>query len=314
MTIKQNGGVFGRNPTYNDIAAESVTAGQLNSLGAVVALGAGVFGDDVDVTGDIDSSGSVTLSGSLGIGTSSPSEKMEIYGDTPNLLINNTSETASGIMFQDAQAAGTQNAAIKYNSSSQQLGFSVDNAERISIDRYGSTYFGATKTLYNDTTGEQGVIIGGTGTVQISRNNATSILLNRQGSDGTILGFYREGVGRGGISVTTSATAYNTTSDYRLKENITPIQGAANIVMAMQPCTYTAKSDGLWYDGFLAHELQEVHPRAVLGEKDAIDEEGNPEYQTVDYSKLTPILTAALQEALKKIDDLEARLRVLEAG
>jgi hypothetical protein len=152
-----------------------------------------------------------------------------------------------------------------------------------------------------------------------------------------VVRIYRRGVQVGSISGTTSATSYNTTSDYRLKENITPVQGAADIVKAMQPVTYTFKSDGSWHDGFLAHELQELHPRAVIGEKDAmkdeeyevtpavLDEDGAvvteavmgtrsvPDYQGVDYSKLTPILTAALQEALNKIDALEARLTALEA-
>jgi hypothetical protein len=140
----------------------------------------------------------------------------------------------------------------------------------------------------------------------------------------------------GSISSTGSAVAYNTSSDYRLKENITPIQGAADIVKMMRPCTYTFKSDGSWADGFIAHEMQELHPQAVTGGKDAmqdeeyevspavVDDDGKeissavmgtrsvPDYQGVDYSKLTPILTAALQEALAKIDVLETRLSALE--
>ena len=147
--------------------------------------------------------------------------------------------------------------------------------------------------------------------LQASSNGGTSF--NRTASNGTAVSLRRAGVTVGTISVTGSATAYNTSSDYRLKENITPVQGAADIVKAMQPVTYTFKSDGSWHDGFLAHELQELHPRAVVGSKDAVDEEGNPEYQGVDYSKLTPILTAALQEALNKIDALETRLAELEA-
>jgi len=158
-----------------------------------------------------------------------------------------------------------------------------------------------------------------------------------------VVRIYRRGVQVGSISGTTSSTSYNTTSDYRLKENVTPVQGAADIVKAMQPVTYTFKSDGSWHDGFLAHELQELHPRAVVGEKDAMQDEeyevtpaveatfdaegveltpavpavmgtrSVPDYQQVDYSKLTPILTAALQEALNKIDALEARITALEA-
>ena len=169
-----------------------------------------------------------------------------------------------------------------------------------------------------------------------------SLTLNRHTTTGSVAQFYYSGSFKGSISVTGSATAYNTSSDYRLKENITPVQGAADIVKAMQPVTYTFKSDGSWHDGFLAHELQELHPRAVIGEKDAMkdeeyevtpaveatyDDEGVeltpavpavmgtrsvPDYQGVDYSKLTTILTAALQEALNKIDALETRLTALE--
>jgi hypothetical protein len=178
----------------------------------------------------------------------------------------------------------------------------------------------------------------------------------------------------GSISLNGSATTFSTSSDYRLKENITPVQGASDIVKAMRPVTYNFKADSTdWHDGFLAHELQELHPRAVTGEKDAMrdeeyevtpavyedviipaveavaeapavyDDEGVlvsemvpaveaqperteqrlvseavmgtrsvPDHQGVDYSKLTPILTAALQEALNKIDALEARLTALE--
>ena len=170
----------------------------------------------------------------------------------------------------------------------------------------------------------------------------TCMELDRTGSNGFVAAFQRSGTTVGNISVTASSTAYNTSSDYRLKENITSIQGASDIVKAMQPVTYTFKSDGSWHDGFLAHELQELHPRAVIGEKDAmVDEEYEvtpaveatydaegveltpavpavmgtrsvPDYQGVDYSKLTPILTAALQEALNKIDALEARVAALE--
>ena len=147
----------------------------------------------------------------------------------------------------------------------------------------------------------------------VNRNSAPPATFNRLGTTGTNLVFRHAGASVGSVSVTASATAYNTSSDYRLKENITPIQGAADIVKAMKPCTYTFKSDGSWHDGFIAHELQEFHPRAVIGEKDAVDADGFPDYQGLDYSKLTPILTAALQEAFNKIDDLEARLTALEA-
>ena len=110
----------------------------------------------------------------------------------------------------------------------------------------------------------------------------------------------------GTISVTTTATAYNTSSDYRLKENVHPMQNALATVAELKPVTYTWKADGSDGQGFIAHELQEVAPYAVTGEKDG------EQMQGVDYGKITPLLTAALQEALAKIEMLETRIAALE--
>ena len=171
----------------------------------------------------------------------------------------------------------------------------------------------------------------------IALANGVPLTLNRTGTDGTIMDFQKSGTSEGSISITTSATSYNTTSDERTKENITPISNALDILKVMRPCNYTAISDGVWYDGFLAHELQEVLPFAVKGtrgemqdevtviEPEVLDEEGTlvapaitettsvPKMMSVDYAKLTPILTAALKEALVKIENLEERLGALEA-
>jgi hypothetical protein len=111
----------------------------------------------------------------------------------------------------------------------------------------------------------------------------------------------------------TSGVLYNTSSDYRLKENVQPISNASAKIKFLNPVTYNWKSDGSDGEGFIAHELQVIIPHAVSGEKDAIDEDGNIKPQGVDYSRLTPMLTAALKEALEKIDALEARLAALES-
>ena len=109
-----------------------------------------------------------------------------------------------------------------------------------------------------------------------------------------------------------SAVYYSTSSDYRLKENIQPIENASSILMSLKPCLYEWKSDGVKDCGFIAHEVEEVYPYAVGGEKDAVNEDGSIDPQGMDYGKMTPILTAALQEALVKIDSLEARIKELE--
>jgi hypothetical protein len=114
------------------------------------------------------------------------------------------------------------------------------------------------------------------------------------------------GGGAGTISQTGAATVnYGSGSDYRLKENIQPMSGALSKVALLKPCTYTWKVDGTNGQGFIAHELQEVVPDAVVGEKDAVNEDGSIKTQMVDTSLLVATLTAAIQE-LKAIVDTQA--------
>jgi hypothetical protein len=89
--------------------------------------------------------------------------------------------------------------------------------------------------------------------------------------------------------------------------------GALQKVAQLKPCTYTWKVNGFEGQGFIAHELQEVVPDCVTGEKDAVDADGNPVYQGVDTSFLVATLTAALQEAHGLIKDLQSRVIALEA-
>jgi hypothetical protein len=116
----------------------------------------------------------------------------------------------------------------------------------------------------------------------------------------------------GTISVSGSTTTYGTSSDYRLKENIAPMTGALAVVSALKPCTYTWKADGSDGQGFIAHELQEVCPLAVTGEKDAVNEDGSIKPQGIDTSFLVATLTAAIQEQQTLINNLTTRLNALE--
>ena len=113
----------------------------------------------------------------------------------------------------------------------------------------------------------------------------------------------------GSISTNTSATAYNTSSDYRLKENVVDLDNAIDRLrqLPVRRFNFIADPDTL-VDGFLAHEVQDIVPEAITGEKDAVDDEGNPVFQGIDQSKLVPLLTAALQEAISEIESLKARL------
>jgi len=126
---------------------------------------------------------------------------------------------------------------------------------------------------------------------------------------GTIATIYSDTAVVGSITVTASATAYTTSSDYRLKENVVPLTGAADRLNQLQVRRFNFIADpNNTVDGFIAHEAQAVVPECVTGTKDEVDADGNPVYQGIDQSKLVPLLTAALQEALQKIETLEQRL------
>ena len=105
----------------------------------------------------------------------------------------------------------------------------------------------------------------------------------------------------------TTGVLYNIVSDYRLKESIVPISGGLARVNALKPSVYNWKSDGSTGEGFLAHELAEVVPFAVTGEKDAVDKDGKIKPQGIDMSRVVPILVAAIQELTARVQTLEAR-------
>lgn len=125
--------------------------------------------------------------------------------------------------------------------------------------------------------------------------------------------FFNSSTAVGTITCTTTSTAYNTSSDYRLKENIVPMESSIIRLKELSPCRFNFINEpSKVVDGFIAHEVQEIIPEAVTGVKDELDYDGTPKYQGIDQSKIVPLLTAALQEAISKIEELENRLSILE--
>ena len=117
----------------------------------------------------------------------------------------------------------------------------------------------------------------------------------------------------GNIAINDSSTAFNTSSDYRLKENEVNITDGIDRLKELKPYRFNfIRNPSEVVDGFFAHEVSPVVPESITGSKDAVDEEGKPDYQGIDQSKLVPLLTAALQEAVAKIEALEARVATLE--
>jgi len=123
----------------------------------------------------------------------------------------------------------------------------------------------------------------------------------------THIAFCTNGTVRGSIDANNATLTYGTVSDYRLKENVQPILNALTRIAALKPSTYKWKDSGTDGEGFIAHELAAVVPLAVIGQKDAVNEDGSIKAQQIDLSKVVPILVASIQELTARVQTLEAR-------
>jgi hypothetical protein len=207
----------------------------------------------------------------------------------------------AGALVLNGSGNGNQKIVVQGTTNSY-IQFFTSNSESMRLDS-GNLLVGTTTTDGTNTGGFALLTPATSSQLYIGHISGT-------GSGAAYLAFNYNGTGIGSISQSgTTAVAYNTTSDYRLKENVVPIAGALAKVAALKPCTYTWKSapDEIG-EGFIAHELAEVCHQAVTGEKDAVDEDGNPKYQGIDTSFLVATLTAAIQEQQALITSLTARL------
>ena len=266
-------------------------------------------------------------SGNLGVGTTSPGQKLHVENSvnssTWTKISNGNSGTgaAAGILFgtdqgdagalsQNSSNAGygtAANAVRLRNLLNAPITFETNNAERARITSGGELLVGTQNAIVWNTTNE-GVAISGVA-IQASRSNDISLLLNRIGSDGDIQLFARQGLTVGTISVTTTATAYNTSSDYRLKDNPQPLTNSGAFIDALKPKTWDWKADGSKGVGFIAHEAQEVSPSSVVGAKDAVDADGKPVMQAMEYGSAEFIanIIAELQSLRARVAQLEAK-------
>jgi hypothetical protein len=248
----------------------------------------------------------IDSSGNLGIGTTSPTQKITANGSI-RLTGNsgNFNETGAQMDSYDGLRLAS------YISTGSAIQFLTNasggnTAERARIDSSGNLLVGTTSqiavtssrvNILNVNEGLSGLTIGNSS----GSGNTNCILFNN--SNGIV----------GTIRTNGSATAYNTSSDYRLKNTIAPMTGALAKVALLKPCTYKWNVDGTDGEGFIAHELAEVVPDCVSGAKDAIDENGNPVHQGIDTSFLVATLTSAIQEQQALITTLTQRITALEA-
>jgi len=250
----------------------------------------------------------VDTSGNVGIGTSSPGYKLDVSATSFIAASVSTSYSGAG-NIRIADASTTSASAPYVGSVGNNLTFGrLGTAEYVRIDSSGNLLVG--KTTSSTSTGAGLVLYGqstisGYGRIDYVKTNSGTNTANEFSYNGTPVGT---------ITYSNTATAYNTSSDYRLKNTIAPMTGALAKVAALKPCTYKWNADGSDGEGFIAHELQAVVPQCVTGEKDAVDAEGNPQYQGIDTSFLVATLTAAIQEQQAIITALTARVEALESN
>ena len=243
-------------------------------------------------------------------------------GESTALQIHSSSTTYGGIYFGDVADRTDANSyvgSIQYKHGDDYMDFRTNGSERMRITSAGNVGIGTTspdRLLHVSKAGPD--VARFTQHTNNQGSNHACISLLHAAATASAQGVGMVFVNASGTDVGSirfgSSTSYNTSSDYRLKENVVAISDAITRLKTLKPSRFNFKIDkDTTVDGFLAHEVTAV-PEAITGTKDEVDSDNNPIYQAIDQSKLVPLLTAALQEAIAKIEALETKVAALEAA
>ena len=279
-----------------------------------------IQGSDIYI-GDASSNHRIILraNGNVGIGTTDPQDLLHLDDPDDDCVLNLDTATASKnsiIKFSDPDAQGR--GFLQYAHSDDSFRTIVAGAERMRITAAGDLYFGQT----SGSVANVGTILQANGRNFFMASTTSEAIMhtyNNTSNSGAkyIISFRQNNTEVGSIEVGSSSTALVGSSDYRLKENVDYTWDATTKLKQLKPCKFNWIVDdtNTLVDGFLAHEVQDIVPEAIFGEKDAVytaeDEanglgvEGKPNFQGIDQSKLIPLLVKTIQE-------LEARLKTLE--
>ena len=256
-------------------------------------------GTNNDITIDPDGTGdTIIASGNVGIGTTTPDSALEVsVAGQANMKLTNSSTSSELRFIADSSVCYVQ------TQTNHPLAFATNNGSEAMRVSGTSLVIGATSAYGVGTTFAQQ---GSNGTLAVFNQNYGNGFTSHQ--------FRYNGSAVGSITISTSGTSYNTSSDHRLKENVTDITGATDRLKQLNPVRFNFIVDpDTTVDGFLAHEVQDIVPEAITGTKDAVDDDGNAVYQGIDQSKLVPLLVATIQEQQAAIEALTARVTALEA-
>lgn len=212
------------------------------------------------------------------------------YFDGTNWIYKNTNpanlyEQSAGANIWRTAPSGTAGTAITFT-------------QAMTLDASGNLLVGTTTTSGNAGGLKLSNVSGNRGEITFSNNSGSADYVARfnYGSTPTLVG---------NITVSSGGTSFVTTSDYRLKQDVQPLVGGLARINALKPSTYKWKADDSNGEGFIAHELADVVPLAVTGEKDAVNEDGSIKPQGVDLSKVVPVLVAAIQELTAEVNALK---------
>ena len=269
-----------------DFISTDVSDGSEDGVIAFRTRGAGTLAERLRITeqGFLKLSSKVSFSGTGDAGLGHHTNNyMYIYGGSAGLILQDNSGGSNRILLRDSNS----------------IEFEVNGSQQAQFDSSGNFLINATSR--QNTGSRVSIKPVGSGVAfetQPSDSNAYYVALFFNNSSAVV----------GSIYSSTSSTSFNTSSDYRLKENVIDMDNAINRVKQLKPKRFNFIVDAdKTVDGFLAHEVSDIVPEAITGEKDG------KEMQGIDQSKLVPLLTKAIQEQQQIIDDLKARIEVLEA-
>ena len=274
--------------------------------------------DTVNINTGGSTRATVDSSGRFGVGTTSPQQELHVVGDS-DACVRLTCTDGGVASFQLGDASDTVIGGISLDSSDNSVQFrGNNNTERMRLDTSGRLLIGTSTETFAQVC------------LKVNAATAQPFSINDSGNNSSLtsrIGFRTGNTQVGTIKSDQSSTQYNTSSDYRLKENAVAISDGITRVKTLKPYKFNWIVDetDTVIDGFFAHEVSNVVPEAISGTKDQVADSadvargdamkvGDPVYQQIDQSKLVPLLTAALQEAIAKIEVLETKVAALEAG